>query len=335
MKIAPRKAILITALIAATLAVAYFLIIKESEPRIYRIGIIIDNDIFLPNIEGFKSKIKELGYEEGNVEYVLKNVKSQPDLYVRFSKELVDSRPDLIISGSNIATRELKKLTTSIPIVFLDIGIPAGLIENVREPEANITGVTGGGVEFVGKRLELLKEAAPGIKKVIISPDINFPNYPLFIKNLSEASGKLGVEIVEIPSKNIKDFILRSETIISKKNGDAFIFFSGPNNALNDTEDRKRIVDLLKKEKLPSITHNMELAANQGILIGYGVYRGDVGREAAILADRVLKGTPIKSLPIISPLKSLVLEVNLETAKEIGVVFPEGFLLRVNKIYRE
>ncbi|MDO8522910.1 MAG: ABC transporter substrate-binding protein [bacterium] len=301
----------------------------------YKIGVLIDNTLFQSNLNGFKSKMEELGYKENaNTQYVVKNPNSDAKLREQYVNEIIDSKPDLIVSASNIATRQFKTLT-SIPVVFLDIGSTEGIVQNPSAPEGNITGITGGNVEFNGKRLEVLKELVPGIKKVIISPDKNFPNYAPFMKILSAAAAELNLQIVEIPSANSKDFVARAGSIINKKNGDAFIFFSGPNNAVNTPEDQKIIINQLIKEKMPSITHNMELGANIGLLIAYGVYRQDVGKEAAVLADSILRGIPIKELPVFSPIKSLVLEINSATAETIGIVIPQNLLARANKIYNE
>lgn len=214
----------------------------------------------------------------------------------------------------------------------MDVGTLSGVIENPLVPESNITGVYGGFVDFTGKRLELLKTIEPNIKKVIISPEKNFPSYKDFMGSLKEASGRLNIEVVEIPTNDAKDFISRLPEIVNKKNGDAFLYFTGPNNTPVDQLDKKKIVDQLIKEKLPAINHNMEVGANIGVLASYGNYRSEIGEEAALLADQIIKGALVKNVPVVL-IKTLSLELNLKTAQKIGVSISKPILDRANKIY--
>ena len=155
------------------------------------------------------------------------------------------------------------------------------------------------------------------------------------------AASRLRVEIVEIQTKDIGDFLSRLSEIVNKKNGDALMFYPGPNNISAASGEagaskRKLIVDQLIKEKMPAINHNMEVGcASEGILACHGNYRVDVGKEGAVLADKILKGTPIKDIPVEPAVKSLVLEINLKTAKSIGITIPQEILSRANKIYNE
>lgn len=303
--------------------------------RKYKVGLFIHNPpVHNANIDGFKSGMRELGYEEGkNIEYILKNANTNLDIIDKLADELLAEKPDLIAVPSTPGALALKK-NISIPIVFIDVGALSDLVKNINAPEANVTGVIGGTSEFAGKRLEILKEIVPTIKKVIVSPDKKFPSYNLFMDSIREGALKLGIEVVEFPTQNAKDFISKLPTIINKKNGDAFIYFPGPNNFPLEDKDRKLIVTQLIKEKLPSIDHNMELGANIGILASYGNYRFDIGKEAALLADKILKGAQVKDVPVLF-IKDLTLEINLKIAKDLGINIPAYILNQANKIYNE
>lgn len=301
----------------------------------YKIGLLIHNPpVHNPNIEGFKAGMRALGYEDGkNVEYILKDASAKLDQIDQFADELLAAKPDLIVSPSTPGALALKK-NALVPIVFIDAGAVSDLVKNITAPEANVTGVTGGTSEFAGKRLEILKEIVPTIKKIIISPEKKYPNYHAFMDSLREGAAKLGIEIVEFPTESAKDFVSKLPAIINRKNGDAFMYFPGPNNFPLESEDRKLIVTQLIKEKLLSIDHNMELGANTGILASYGNYRFDVGKKAAALADKILKGSAVKNVPVLF-MRDLTLEINLKTAKGIGITIPQNILLQTSKIYQE
>ncbi|KKT40928.1 hypothetical protein A2W54_01035 [Candidatus Giovannonibacteria bacterium RIFCSPHIGHO2_02_43_13] len=301
----------------------------------YKVGLLIHNPpVQNANIEGLKAGMRELGYEEGkNIEYILEDASADIGLIGKLADELIAEKPDLIATPSTPGALAFKK-NTSIPIVFIDVGAVSDLVKNVNVPEANVTGVIGGTSEFAGKRLEILKEIIPTMKKVIISAEKKFPNYNPFMSSLRAGAAKLGVEIAEFPTEDAKDFVSKLPTIINKKNGDAFMYFPGPNNFPLEDKDRKLIVAQLIKEKLLSIDHNMELGANTGILASYGNYRFDVGKKAALLADKILKGAQIKDVPVLF-IKDLTMEINLKTAKSIGITIPQDILLQANKVYNE
>jgi len=309
--------------------------------RKYKIGIIINNDVQMPNVDGFKSKMKELGYIDGaNTEYIIKNAQNKPDLQIKYPEEIIAAKSDMIVVLSPAVAVNLSKQNPSVPVLFMDID-PETLIKDKAYPEKNITGVSAGFLDFAGKRVEVLKEIYPSIKKIIIPSDKNHPNYPKFIESVRAAASRLQIEIVEIQTKDIGDFLSRLPEIVNKKNGDALIFYPGPNNisaagGAANAPKRKLIVDQLIKEKMPAINHNMEIGcASEGVLACYGNYRVDVGKEGAILADKILKGVPIKDIPVVPPVKTLVLEINLKTAKSIGITIPQAILSRANKVYQE
>lgn len=306
----------------------------------YKIGIIVNSDIHLPNVEGFKDTMTELGYIEGkNVEYVFRHAKNQPELRTQYMEEILATNPDLILTLANQTASDLKKKNLNIPVVFLDMD-PSPLVQNLKNPEANLTGTSAGFLEFAGKRLELLKEMNPSIKRVIVTPDEKFPTNPKFMKVIRDAAQKLDIALVEFPMSSFEEFQKKLPEILTRKNGDAFIFFPGPNNTVPtgpgiSKDLRKIIINQLKKEKLPSINHNLEFGANEGVLMSYGNYRRDVGKEGALMTDKILKGTPVRDISVATPLKSLVLEINLKTAEEIGIVIPKETLAGASKTYKE
>lgn len=336
------KAILIT--LAAIVLIGGFIFLQyvyvpfgEKAPqKIYKVGIVVNTEaVQAPNVDGFKAGMSALGYKEGaNIKYIYRHAQNNKDLQVKFADEIVSANPDAIVLISPQTAAYLKSKNLKIPLVFMDSD-PGPLVKNPDAPEANITGVRTGFLEYAGKRVEMMKELDASIKKIIVSPEKKHPNYASFMSGIKEAASKLKIEIVEIPSADIKDFVARAPQILSKKNGDAFIYFPGPNNNAPSPQDRKIIISQLIKEKILSITHIMEFGAKEGVLASYGIYRAEAGGEAAYMVDQILKGKPIKEIPVADPVKSLNLELNLKTAKDLGITIPKAAISRAKKVYQE
>ncbi len=338
MKITLRQAINILFLVIIVGGAAawfyYFGPTFQGAPKKYKVGILIEQDLFLANVDGFKSAMAGLGYNEGrNIEYTLKNAKADEKLRRRQEDEIIAAKPDLIVAASTPAAKEFSDKRLSTPVLFIDIGSTAGIVENIARPEANVTGILSGTADLAGKRLEMLKTIDPAISKVIVSPEKDFSSYSVFMKTLTEAAQNLKIEIVEIPSANQQDFLVRLPQIINRKNGDAFVYFPAPNNAPNSPADRKKIAERLISQKIVSINHNLERGANEGVLASYGNSRYDIGRQAAPLADKILKGAAVKNVPVVF-VRDLTLEINLATAKAINLTIPQTVLLRASKTYQ-
>lgn len=319
---------------------------KETPLRKHKIGLIRNHNTLISNFKGLEEGLSKLGYKESvNVDYVTLgsevekefNKHSSADAQVAFWKKheqaFLAEKPDIIVTASTPLANYFAKRQLNIPVVFMDVGSVKNIVANPERPEGNMTGITGGIVEFVAKRIEILKKIDPSIKKLIVSPDKNFPNYAPFMGSVNKAAKSLGLEVVEIPSRDVEDFVARLPQIIAKKHGDAFLFFAGPNNTHPDKEKRKLIIDQLIKEKIPSINQNMELGAVEGILVSYGAYRFETGKELAFVVDQMLRGRAVSEIPVVPPLKSTVLEINLKTAEKIGIRIPEDILSQANKIY--
>ena len=302
--------------------------------KTYKVGVLVEQDLLAANYEGFKAGMAELGYKEGvNIEYIVRNSKANVNLRHQYENELIADKPDLIVAASTPAAKEFKDKNLSTPVLFIDIGSASGIVENFARPEANVTGILSDNANLTGKRLEILKAIKPEIGKVIVSPQKDFPSYNAFMKSIREAAQNLKMGVVEIPSLNQDDFLSRIEQIINRKNGDAFVYFPAPNNAVNSLADRKRIVERLISEKIVSVNHNLDRGANEGVLASYGIPRYDVGKQAALLADKILNGAAIKDVPVVL-IRELTLELNLAAAKAMSINIPQAILLRASKIYQ-
>ncbi len=295
--------------------------------KVYRIGALVSDDLFVPAVEGFKKKMAELGYTEGkNVKYDFYNAKEDGDNLKKLAQKLVQDNLDLIVTSSTTATVPVAKASagTNIPVVFLSAANPLEFVKSYASSGNNLTGISTGVLELTAKRLELLKEIAPGVKRIATFHNPKGVNYQAQLTEVREAAKKLGFKLWEINVTDGKE-IEQVTATISRKVVDAI--FLPPDRAI--TRDMGVIVQQSIKEKLPLIPPPAVL--NVGGLASYGHDYFALGQQGAILVDKIIKGARPKDLPIEQPLK-LNLVINLETARAIGLKVPKEILLRADQV---
>lgn len=296
-------------------------------PKTYTIGIVVRGETYRPGVEGFKSKMKELGYEEGkNVAYDTRFVEKREELPMVIS-ELLKKHVDLIHTYSTPATVETRKLTTDVPIVFGSMGDPlaSGVVESLQRPGKNVTGVMSLSSPLAAKRLEFLKEAVPSIKKVAIpyTPDdvAGASSYNAAL----EAAKKLGIELIPYYVSKERD-VKQTASAIKKTDVDAIVISS--DSAV--WAALATYIGQAQKEKLPFAVFDKDMVKKGGLL-GYGPNYFVSGEQSAVYADKILHGANPALLPIDAPRK-LLLVLNLKTARDIGVVFPAPLLRKADLI---
>lgn len=300
--------------------------------KAYRIGALAAEDEFVPGIDGFKQKMAALGYSEGkNIIYDVQNAKGDQDLLNKLAEILIQKRPDLIVTSSTTATVPLAKLTSgsALPVVFLSSGDPLRFVKSYARSGNNLTGVSSSSIDLIGKRIELLKELAPGIKRLIILANPAGANYELSLKVAREAAKKLGIEQIElqIPARNA-DEVKQKLFLIERKLGDGLLV---PPEAtlLAATEG---IAQQAIRQKLPHVGPNV-LTVKRGLLAAYSSDYYSLGQQGAMLVDKILRGAKPTDLPIEQPYR-LYLSVNLRTANAIGLNVPKGILLRADEVIK-
>lgn len=297
--------------------------------KVIRIGGLISGDSFIPAFEGFKKRMTELGYIEGkNIIYDLRNSKRDRERLKRLAADLVQSKPDLIVTSSTTATVPVAKVTkgTNIPVVFLSAGNPLKVVKSYASSGNNLTGISSGSLELLGKRMELLKELVPQLKRVIVLQAPSATNYEKSRRLTEEAAKRLGLEIAEVQALNVKHFKEKILPLINRQLGQAFFLPPVSSSFLS----RKMLAEHLIKEKIPSVGPNVQYA-RAGMLAAYSSDYYELGRQGAILVDKVLKGAWPTDLPIEMPFK-LKLVINLKTAKAIGLKIPKEILLRADEV---
>jgi putative ABC transport system substrate-binding protein len=233
----------------------------------------------------------------------------------------------VIFANSAPAAVAAKRATTSIPIVFETLGEPisAGLVSSLARPERNLTGISGLGPELSGKRLELLSELVPGLKRVVlvVNPR-NVMTVPT-VRETEKAAAilRLRVEVAEIRNPDQLDSVIGG---VGSDSATAMIIVPDPmllNNA-------RRIQALLLKHRLPAVHAETGWLQAGGLML-FGSSLLDHYRQAATLVDKILRGARVTDLPVEQSTK-FELVINLKTAKALGLTLPPSLLVRANRI---
>ncbi|HEU4341256.1 MAG TPA: ABC transporter substrate-binding protein [Candidatus Binatia bacterium] len=296
--------------------------------KVYSIGSLNTADQFISAFDGFRSRMAELGYREAqNVRYQYYNSRGNAELLRTLAEKLAQDRLDLIVTSSTSATVAAAKATqgSRVPVVFLSAGNAQMLVKSFSSSGTNLAGISSASVELVGKRLELLKELAPGAKRVAMPLDPTGVNYNATISEASEAAARLGLKIWQIKVTNHEELERLSQNI-TRKTADAV--FAPPDSLM--TDGIEILVAQAIKQKLPLVT---SLLANvkRGCLATYAADYNALGRQGAVLADKILKGARPGDLPIELPDK-FKLALNLKTAQAIDLKIPKEILLRADQI---
>ena len=282
-----------------------------------------------PN-QAFVQGMRDLGYIEGkNIGIVYRTTEGRSERYADLAAELVRLKVDVIVATGTGSALALKKTTNSIPIVVASSTDPVGtgLVASVARPGGNVTGLTTLSEELGGKQVELLKEVVAGLNRVAILRPRGSAN-DMFVKATEPTARALGVKIIPLVFRGPEDFE-DAFRFATKERANGLIERSGPTVS---AADRKRVVELTVKNRLPTISSFTGWADNGG-LITYGADRNAIYRRAAVYVDKILKGAKPADLPVEAPTK-FELVINLQAAKQIGLMIPQTVLARADKVIK-
>jgi len=284
-----------------------------------------------PNFEAFRLGLRERGYIEGkNIVIETRFAEQNFDRLSDLAAELVSLKVDLIVAGNATVTRAAKKATSTIPIVMANAGDPVGtgLVASLARPGGNVTGLTNISPELLGKRLGLLKEVVPKASRLALLSDVDSRSTGSMLEDAQRTAKVLGVQFQLLEVKGPHPDIEGAFRIIVKERIGGLVTAPGPLIGLH----RKRIVELLAKNRIPAI-HTESQWADIGGLMSYGTNQADLYRRAAIYVDKILKGTMPTDLPVEQPMK-FDFVINLKTAKQIGLTIPQSVLFRADRVIR-
>jgi putative ABC transport system substrate-binding protein len=316
-------------LLLATIVIASVALAAEANAqKVYSVGSLNTADQFINSFEGFKSRMAELGYVEGkNVRYQYYNSRGNDELLRTVAQKLVQDRVDLIVTSSTTATVAAAKATEEIriPVLFLSAGNPQKLVKSFSSSGSHLAGISSATLELTGKRLELLKELSPQVRKIALPSVPEGINYQSNVAETKEAASRLGITVWEVTFHNLIQYE-KAVVAITRKTADAI--FSPPDSLV--TEGIDYLVKQANKEKLPLMT-SLLVNVKRGALATYAADYTALGRQGAVLGDKILKGTKPADLPIELP-KKYRLVINMKTAKAIDLKIPRGLLLRADEI---
>jgi len=315
------------ALLAAPLAAQ-----AQPAPKVARIGWLGTQAAGGPHLlAAFRKGLQELGYVEGSnirIEYRYSEGKSEP--LPALAAELVTLKVDLIVAANTPAALGATRATRVIPIVCPAFSDPvaSGLVASFARPGGNVTGLSLFGPELVGKRMELLKQAMPVMARVavlLVPTDVVEGQGETTLKAAEVAARALGVRVQIVEARGPGD-IGQAFSEMTKERADALTLLGGRMLF----EERRRVVDLAAKTRLPAV-YGVREYVEVGGLMAYGPDVQDLFRRAATYVDRILKGARPGNLPIEQPTKFELL-INLKTAKALGLTIPPSLLARADQV---
>jgi putative tryptophan/tyrosine transport system substrate-binding protein len=297
--------------------------------KVYRIGVLDTLPVArnAPNLDAFRQGLRELGYVEGQnfmIEY--RSPGSRATEFPDLANELVRLKVDLILTRSTAAVTAAKNATRTIPIVMAASGDPlgAGVVTGLARPGGNVTGLSTLLAEVSGKRLQLLKDAIPGIQRIAAVFDRATATVTTW-RATEQAARSMGLEPQLLYIEKAADLGPAFDAAV-KQRADAVVVGLG---AVMQT-NVGRVVDLVARHRLPSAFASREFV-DAGGLMAYGVSYSDSYRRAAIYVDKIFKGAKPGDLPVEQPTK-FEFVINLKTAKVLGLTIPPSLLARADQV---
>ena len=307
----------------------------EQPKKVPRIGFLatgsLESSTARATLNAFYQGLREHGYIDGeNVIVEVRAADSKIERFPALASELVGLNLDLIVAANSVAGRAVQQATTTIPIVIPVMGDPVGdgLVASLARPGGNTTGLTFLGPQLVPKRLALLKEALPACFRVAALWHPGAYRARTMNDMMSEAEGAaqtLGLQLRLIAVRG-PDELDKAFSAIADERADALMVFPSPMLFA----ERKRIVDLAAKLRLPLISMGKEFVQLGG-LMSYGADIIDSFRLSGAYVDKVLKGAKPADLPVEQPTK-FELVINLKTAKVLGIDIPATLLARADQV---
>ncbi|MFH0978173.1 MAG: ABC transporter substrate-binding protein [Candidatus Woesearchaeota archaeon] len=320
------------------LAVVIFLsgCTSPETPKVYHVGILSGAEPFTPIADGFKAKMTELGYIEGkDIVYDFQKFNADPEGEKRALKKFVDDKVDLIFAFPSEPAVEAKAVAqgTGIPVVFAQTGVDMNnLIESVQRPGGNITGVRGPAlVDDTANRLEILHELVPQAKRFYLIYDLNYPNTPPALEGARLAASSLGITLVQDSVSNLEELQADLKVRAEAKDIGIDAILMMPDTLTPSPDGFAAIMKFAKEHKIP-VGGTLNFMTDLGAICNYAPDMAEQGRMAAVIADKIFKGTPAGTIPVVTP--ENYLRINYKVAQELGLNVSEGLLSRAKEIIR-
>jgi ABC-type uncharacterized transport system substrate-binding protein len=278
-------------------------------------------------VASFVQRLRELGWLEGRdvaIEY--RWAEGRSERFAEIAAEFVRLKVDVILTHNTPTVLAAKQATSVIPIVFATAGDPvgSGLVATLARPGGNVTGISSQASDAAGKRLELLREVVPGLRRFAVLANLASSFPALELDEVQAASRTLGLEVFPFDIRRDQDIALAFEAL--KGHAEALYVVADPLASTN----RIRINTLALGLRLPTM-HNVREFVEAGGLMSYGSNWPSQFRRAADFVDKILRGAKPADLPVEQPTK-FDLVVNLTTAKALGIDLPATVLARADEV---
>jgi putative ABC transport system substrate-binding protein len=281
-----------------------------------------------PLLAALNRGLRELGWVEGqNMTFEPRYADGAFDRLPGLAAELVHENVDVIVAGSNPGVLAAKRATGSIPIVMATTGDPVadGLVESLARPGANVTGVTAIAQELSAKRLELLKEAVPGLRRVAVLTNPDSPYTRAFVNDAVPAAQSLGLQLQILQARRPAEF---EAAFSAMRSGDVQGLMVLADIMFNT--EHARIVELAAKSRVPAVYWDRAYVSAGGLMF-YGAGLSGIYRHAATYVDKILRGAKPSDLPVEQP-TTFELVINLQAARALGLDLPPSFFARADEV---
>ena len=302
------------------------------DKRVWKVGILwhaanLEEEavMFGPLAQG----MRELGYVEGrNIVFEHMYADEKYERFPSQAQELLNRKVDLILASVVAAAVAASRLTKDVPIVFAtSSGDPAkiGLVESIRRPGGNLTGLTLFAPEMTLKHLQLMREIVPSLSRVAVLWNPANDDHPSVVKGVEETAKSLNLDVVSVGARGPGEFAAAFATI-EKANAGGLIVLVDSMLRVN----RKAIIDLVTERRLPAIYPTRDYVESGGMMAYGACVPCNFRRSARYIAD-ILKGAKPADMPVEQPSKFDIL-VNLKTAKALNIAIPQTILLRADEV---
>jgi putative ABC transport system substrate-binding protein len=275
----------------------------------------------------FVQRLSERGWVEGrnvNIEY--RWAEGRQERYAEIAAEFVRLKVDVIVTSGTLPVVVAKQTTSLIPIVFATAGDPVGnrLVASLAQPGGNVTGLSIQSVDLAGKRLELLREVLPGLRRLAFMANVGTPIAVMEIGEVKAAARMLGLEVDMVEIRRAEDIASAFEAL----KGVAGALYVQPEPLT--TSNRIQINSLALAARLPTMHGNPE-NVEAGGLMAYAPHYRDMWQRAADYVDKILRGTKPGEIPVEQPTR-FELVINRKTAKALGLEVPPTLLARADEV---
>jgi putative tryptophan/tyrosine transport system substrate-binding protein len=283
-----------------------------------------------PRLEAFRHGLREYGYIEGqNILIDYRHEGRSFDRLPALAAELIGLKIDVLVAVTTNAALAAKKSTSTVPIVFVGVTDPvsAGLVETLARPAGNSTGITNMAATLTGKRLELLKESIPKVRRVAVLWDPQAPGSTPQWNESQQPARELGLQLYPMKVSRVDKYPAAFKEAINERVSAISVTLNPLANS-----NQKLIAELAISHRLPAMCARADYAEN-GCLMAYGPGYSTEGRDGARYVDKILKGAKPADIPVEQPMK-FELVFNLKTAKQIGIAIPQSVLFRADKVVK-